>query len=192
MRTDYDTKTVQDMVKRTAMLFRFAAKLKWLSDTYKVAVVVVNQVTSTGFENNTSFSDLSSYTFQSENNAVVPALGLVWTHCVNTRIMLHRNVSEVLSTPLQTEILNLNNINNTSFNRGNTTSISTRNNNINHITTTSQYQNENDAPMTIKNTTTTIKHGIRSRRKLQVVFSPTQPPRSCNYIITAEGVFGVS
>ena len=44
VRTDYDTRTTQDMLKRTAMLFRFSAKLKWLADTYRLAVVVVNQV----------------------------------------------------------------------------------------------------------------------------------------------------
>lgn len=44
VRTDYDTRTSQDMLKRTAMLFRFSAKLKWLADTYRLAIVVVNQV----------------------------------------------------------------------------------------------------------------------------------------------------
>ena len=39
--------------------------------------------------------------------------------------------------------------------------------------------------------TANTKRGLYSKRKLQIVFSPTQPPQNCNFIITAEGVFGI-
>jgi len=44
VRTEFDTRTAKDMATRTTMLFKFASKLKWLSDTYKLGVITVNQV----------------------------------------------------------------------------------------------------------------------------------------------------
>lgn len=44
MRTEYDTGNYSEMMARTSLLFKIAAKLKWLADTFKVAVVVINQV----------------------------------------------------------------------------------------------------------------------------------------------------
>lgn len=44
VRTEFDTRTAKDMSLRTNMLFKFASKLKWLSDTYTLGVIVVNQV----------------------------------------------------------------------------------------------------------------------------------------------------
>ena len=44
MSTEFNALKHNDMLLRTALLFKFATQLKWLSDTFKLAVVVVNQV----------------------------------------------------------------------------------------------------------------------------------------------------
>ena len=44
IRFEYDTTSAADMKQRTIVLFQLAKRLKWIADTFKVAVVVVNQV----------------------------------------------------------------------------------------------------------------------------------------------------
>lgn len=86
-RTEFDSSQRDDMKKRTTALFSLAAKLKWLADTFNLCIVVVNQVTATGFD--TALSSCGT-NFSSNAHDSKPALGLVWSTCVNTRIMLRR------------------------------------------------------------------------------------------------------
>ena len=44
IRLEFDGSNKKDMAIRTALLFRLSAKMKWLADTYKIAIVVINQV----------------------------------------------------------------------------------------------------------------------------------------------------
>ncbi len=44
LRFEYDTTSSDEMKQRTVLLFQIAKKLKWIADTFSVAVVVVNQV----------------------------------------------------------------------------------------------------------------------------------------------------
>jgi RecA/RadA recombinase len=44
LRFDYDTTSSEDMKQRTMMMFHISRKLKWIADTFQIAVVVVNQV----------------------------------------------------------------------------------------------------------------------------------------------------
>ena len=44
VRNEYDTNRGDEMRARTTTLFKVAKQLKWLSDTFKLAVIVVNQV----------------------------------------------------------------------------------------------------------------------------------------------------
>jgi RecA/RadA recombinase len=44
VRNEYNTKLKNDMIERTKVLFSLAETLKWLSDVYKLCIVVVNQV----------------------------------------------------------------------------------------------------------------------------------------------------
>eukprot|EP00978_Attheya_sp_CCMP212_P043194 scaffold277823_cov45-Attheya_sp.AAC.3 len=77
--------------QRSGLLFQVAAKLKQLSHQYDVPVVIINQVTSV-ISNDTSFSK--------NNDNVIPALGLSWTSCVNTRYVLsRRETTSSLATP---------------------------------------------------------------------------------------------
>ena len=104
VRTEYDHKNVNDIMQRTAILFKIASQLKWLSDTFKIAIIVVNQVifldslvcndvvqvTSAG----SSRLPSSSNSYSSET---IPALGLAWSHCINTRICLYRDTTAMRS-----------------------------------------------------------------------------------------------
>ena len=44
VRTEYDSSSSTDMALRTCLLFRVAKELKWISDIFKVCIVVINQV----------------------------------------------------------------------------------------------------------------------------------------------------
>ena len=44
-RNEFDVSQKNQMFDRTATLFKLSQKLKWLSDTFGVCIVVVNQVT---------------------------------------------------------------------------------------------------------------------------------------------------
>ena len=63
-------------------MFGMANCMRILSTEYKAVFVVTNQVTSVMDDNNTTML---------RKNKIQPALGLAWSHCVNERIMLHRN-----------------------------------------------------------------------------------------------------
>ena len=81
-RTEFDSSTREDMKARTTVLFNIATKLKWLADTFGLVVVVVNQVTAGGFEDGVG----------SDGQPMpIPALGLVWSTCIDSRIVLRRN-----------------------------------------------------------------------------------------------------
>jgi DNA-repair protein XRCC3 len=90
IRTEFDSSNSNDMKSRTMVLFSLATKLKWLADTYNLCVVVVNQVTAGGFDNQSASASGGSSSI-SGNSQPVPALGLVWATCVNTRIQLRRD-----------------------------------------------------------------------------------------------------
>lgn len=69
IRMEFDNRQLQDMTARTTWLFGFAQELKMMSELFRVAVVVVNQVQGSGF---TSGSDSDAVSGR------VPALGLAW------------------------------------------------------------------------------------------------------------------
>eukprot|EP01083_Nonionella_stella_P299076 1014892_1 len=74
---------------RARELFQLAGKLKRLSREFRVPIVVVNQVVDV-FDSDTTFQRSFIGSFISSDRRVKPALGLSWSHCVNTRIFLTR------------------------------------------------------------------------------------------------------
>ncbi|KAL4146295.1 hypothetical protein KRP22_013965 [Phytophthora ramorum] len=70
------TSSVKEAAERSRTMFHLANCMRILSDQYGVVFVVTNQVTS-------DFDARSG-------NALRPALGLSWSHCVNQRLMITR------------------------------------------------------------------------------------------------------
>ena len=86
---------------RSQDFLSIAAQLKQLSSTFHVPVVVINQVSDffAGADGNggealsidqVKHSYLHHWSMMSSGRRVVPALGLTWANCVNTRIFLTR------------------------------------------------------------------------------------------------------
>jgi hypothetical protein len=69
--------------------------LKLLSDGFSLAVVVVNQVSDLFI--NTPVMGANVVPSQRET---IPALGLTWSNCVNTRLMLSRTRRNIPVPPL--------------------------------------------------------------------------------------------
>ena len=113
VRTEYNPQESDDMIIRSEVYFQLSQSLKWLSHTYSLCVVVVNQVTSTMEDrsyipslpssHSTSYhehcyqeidegeygdGDTNSTASVRNHGGVLPALGLAWAHCVNTRWVL--------------------------------------------------------------------------------------------------------
>jgi hypothetical protein len=104
------------MIIRSEIYFQLSQSLKWLSYTYSLCVIVVNQVTSTMEDHNYISSIPSSHTsshtqhcyqdidegeyhgdtnssFTRDKGGVLPALGLAWAHCINTRYKVSLYIS---------------------------------------------------------------------------------------------------
>ena len=92
--------TKDDMALRSSLLFEISSLLKQLAETFHVAVIVTNQVTEvmTDVHGNSLRREdeqilQSCPAMLSYGRPLLPALGLSWSHCVNTRIFLSRKDS---------------------------------------------------------------------------------------------------
>ena len=100
-RTEFTATNTEDAVQRAILLFRFATELKRLADVYHLCVVVVNQVTAPlgQQQQQAGAGSLAAAVWGGgEGGDPVPALGLCWSHCVNTRVLLRRDSRGFLST----------------------------------------------------------------------------------------------
>lgn len=84
-----------DLPRRAELLVELAAEMKRLSDSMDVAFVVVNQVTDT-VDDPTAADAASAASVAAAPGAKRAALGLAWSHCVNTRILLSRTRPQML------------------------------------------------------------------------------------------------
>ncbi|MED6181116.1 hypothetical protein PIB30_016647 [Stylosanthes scabra] len=89
-RSDFDN-TVLDLRRRSSLFFKIAGGLKSLAKRFGVAVVVTNQVVDLieGEKGNSVRAGNLSALYSS-GRPVVPALGLAWANCVNSRLFLSR------------------------------------------------------------------------------------------------------
>jgi DNA-repair protein XRCC3 len=83
LRYEYGTGAGQ-LLERSKVLFSQANQLKQIADQLQVAVVVINQV-SDYIDESRLLSDLTS-----SKKRVVPALGLAWSNCINSRLLLSK------------------------------------------------------------------------------------------------------
>ncbi|CAK9875588.1 unnamed protein product, partial [Sphagnum jensenii] len=86
-RADFDNNKT-DLTKRASLYFRLSAKLKQYAQQFNIAIVVTNQVTDC-FDEVQSDQEYVEHLMTS-GRFVRPALGLSWSHCVNTRLFLSR------------------------------------------------------------------------------------------------------
>ena len=77
-------------IVRQRQLVQIANRLKYLAETYKLAVLVTNQITSS---------------FQEVGRSIKAALGVTWAHAINSRFLLSnegsKNVITIAKSPSQ-------------------------------------------------------------------------------------------
>ncbi|XP_010483255.1 PREDICTED: DNA repair protein XRCC3 homolog isoform X1 [Camelina sativa] len=91
-RSEFDN-TPSDLKKRSSMFFKLSGKLKQLANKFGLAVVITNQVTDL-VETSDGLSGLRIGNLRflcSSGRRVVPALGLAWSNCVNSRFFISRS-----------------------------------------------------------------------------------------------------
>jgi len=86
---EHKNKSSMYYAKRSQDLFTIAAQLKYISDQFGVAVVVLNQVTATTSKI-TMNGGRDAFAPIAAKLSLVPALGLTWSNCVNHRYILTR------------------------------------------------------------------------------------------------------
>ncbi|CDY11869.1 BnaC03g12950D [Brassica napus] len=85
--------TPSDLRKRASCFFKISGKLKQLANKFGLAVVITNQVTDF-VESSDGLSGLRIGNLRclySSGRRVVPALGLAWANCVNSRVFISRS-----------------------------------------------------------------------------------------------------
>lgn len=85
--------TPSDLRKRASCFFKISGKLKQLANRFGLAVVITNQVTDF-VESSDGLSGLRIGNLRclySSGRRVVPALGLAWANCVNSRVFISRS-----------------------------------------------------------------------------------------------------
>jgi len=179
-RTEFDSSQREDMKRRTTALFHLAAKLKWLADTFSLCVVVVNQVTAAGFD------VVAAPAVFSDGQDTKPALGLVWSTCVNTRILLRRGGrGGGLGMGMGIE---------PSFSSTERADVSTGSNGPENQPPTCNRNGDGDGDSVVVDGGGPQPHTNASsgRRTLHLELSPSAAPAACTYTIASEGVFGVN
>ncbi|CAN8248392.1 unnamed protein product [Cochlearia groenlandica] len=144
-RSEFDN-TRTDLRKRASLFFKVSMKLKHLANKFGLAVVITNQVTDF-VESSDGLSGLRIGNLRylcSSGRRVVPALGLAWSHCVNSRLFISRS---------------------------------------DDIGCKEGSGNDESGTSSVSK---------RAQRRLDVVFSPYLPADSCEFMITQEGICGVT
>ncbi|DBB01626.1 TPA: DNA repair protein RAD51 [Trebouxia sp. C0004] len=91
------------IVDRQQILGQQAAILKSLAETFRIPVVVVNHVTAQTYAPAShSFQDNTASIGQSAEKQLTAALGTLWAHAVNTRLVLE-SVADVRYIKAQSE-----------------------------------------------------------------------------------------
>ncbi len=97
-----NSRFIRPLAQRAEDFFRLSAQLKILAAKYSLVILILNQVTDVVQNEENSHSDRSGLGLmvKSSGRSVIPALGLAWSNCVETRIFLTRtrNQSQQQST----------------------------------------------------------------------------------------------
>lgn len=203
---------------RLHTLHQIALRLKWIADTFSVCVIVVNQVSASGFreQNEAAWSGLhmdiaDSYSgfsdgiiFYPKTFSVTPSLGLFWSNMVNTRILLERDSTNIRHTSMEPAIEG----DKENDQDGNASVVSGTNNNrppstnaaapapapvsgVHQISPTIAMGVSDTAISGLNESQASKIQGMKSKRTFHVVFSAKVPSASCPYEIAADGVHGL-
>lgn len=101
-RSDYDN-TSKDMADRSQAMLQMSRCLRKLAEQFDLAVLVTNQVVERIDEDsmspqNLAASQMGMELVSSTGTSVLPALGMVWAHCVGMRLFVTRS-PRVLQLP---------------------------------------------------------------------------------------------
>jgi hypothetical protein len=178
------------------MLFALAAQLKRLSDTYQLCVLIVNQVSGSGFDDHLD-RKLRGQSSGSRGSGIearlggtfgipadaVPALGLAWSHCVTNRWMLRRNSNNVRSLVRSSSDEDDGGYDNVAVDENQPTAM------------IGGSSGDPDSESIYTNSASNTGHReaavARSRRRFTVVFSPVAQSASTNFEIQNDGIRGV-
>uniref|UniRef100_A0A7S1FQ87 RecA family profile 1 domain-containing protein n=1 Tax=Corethron hystrix TaxID=216773 RepID=A0A7S1FQ87_9STRA len=155
---------------RSGKLFAATAQIKKLSQRHGAPVVMINQVTA-------DFKGAGAGV-----DGVIPALGLSWSNCINSRIMLsRRDVTNENHATFHRSIYHEHGQRHCSLTNNNTT---TPNNNIQLRPQKMPYDSiRTQAPSHLPTT--------EFHRELHVIFSPNVAPKTLAIAINASGVRGI-
>ena len=192
-RTDFDTNQSMDRIIRAQTMHEILQLLKWLSQCYQIAVVVVNQVTASIIGSASEHMGLATNIDGKSGNMIgsEPALGINWAFGVNTRIILSRDTQAIRS------LNNLHNISNRSNVNIHNDESKTNENIVNQHSQLPLQQNDNDdqgleRPRQLELDSLSSSYAMKSsNRKLSLLWSPWTPPATISYDISSDGVFGI-
>ncbi len=176
----------EESIERSKLLWKQANQLKLLSDTFNVPIVIVNQVSdlfSRDSNNNNFHFGQASVTAKK-----IPALGLAWSNCINTRVLLERTSKKMVVDSNTNEYVpkkrkvEEDNINNNSNNPLPNQQSSTTNPTDSKPSPLVKNPNNNN------NSSNSVPTAVR---KLHVILASHIPNNSCSFIVTREGVQGI-
>ena len=87
VRKEFDSRLGKNLIERTNLLAKQAAILKYTAESFKIPVVVTNQIT-TRFGSIGYGADRPETSLDGDGSYVTAALGNTWSHSVNTRLIL--------------------------------------------------------------------------------------------------------
>ena len=188
-RSDFDN-NARDLARRMEWFFKLSSKLKQYAHQYDIAILVTNQVVDhveqeegKRSESHDSLNYMISSSYGpmfSEGRRVVPALGIGWSHCVNTRLFLSR-VREMVMDHSTSSILQC-------FESELPDDV------LLSLSSDSIYDNKKQqCSSTVKPSMDFESHctKTRVRRMLHVVFAPNLPSRSCEFVVETTQVRGL-
>jgi RecA/RadA recombinase len=178
----------KDSIERSQVLWRHANQLKLLADSFQMVVITINQAAADFKSNPYDYSN---------SDHIIPALGLPWSNCVNTRIMLNK-LNKRISFP-ENGFLDPERIPGTKKFAGEESKDNNDkgNNNNNHKPDLNEMKkskvpgiNKNNNENNIKNETNSNEVDLNIR-EMHIIFSPHLPNKTLQYVVDGHGVWGI-
>jgi hypothetical protein len=82
--------SIDSLSDRTELLFQISSLLRKYADEFNLVVVVTNQIMDAVNSDGAATGHTGGLFLHSSGREVIPALGLAWANCVNTRVFLSK------------------------------------------------------------------------------------------------------